>query len=60
MHQDKSEDMNLSLQAYHRCSINGNDTRCTEGSADVKLFPLSYNSQITVTLGMSTYEMVFN
>ena len=29
-------------------------------SADVKLFPLSYNSQITTTLGMSPYEMVFN
>ena len=38
----------------------GNDTRYTEWSADVKLFPLSYNSQITTTLGMSPYEMVFN
>ena len=38
----------------------GCDTRYTEWSADVKLFPLSYNSQITTTLGMSPYEMVFN
>ena len=37
-----------------------NDTRYTEWSADVKFFPLSYNSQITTTLGMSPYEMVFN
>ena len=54
------EDMNRSLQEYLRCIINGNDTRFTEWSADVKLFPLSYNSQITKTLGMSPYEMVFN
>ena len=40
--------------------INGNDTKYTEWSADVKLFPLAYNSQITTTLGMSPYEMVFN
>ena len=26
----------------------------------VKLFPLSYNSQNTTTLGQSLYEMVFN
>ena len=26
----------------------------------IKLFPLSYNSQITTILGMSPYEMVFN
>ena len=48
--------MNRSLQEYLRCIINGNGTRYT----DVKLFPLSYNSQITTTLGMSPYEMVFN
>ena len=42
--------MNRSLQEYLRCIINGNDTRYTERSADVKLFPLSYNSP---------YEMVF-
>ena len=54
------EGMNCSLQENLRCIINGNDTRYTEWSADVKLFPLSYNSQITTTLGMSTYEMVFN
>ena len=54
------EGMNRSLQEYLRCIINGNDTKYTEWSADVKLFPLSYNSQITTTLGMSPYEMVFN
>ena len=52
--------MNRSLQEYLRCIINGNDTRYTEWSADVKLFPLSYNSQITTTLGMSPYEIVLN
>ena len=52
--------MNRSLQEYLRCIINGNDTRYTEWSADVKLFPLSYNSQITTTLGMSPYEMVLS
>ena len=52
--------MNRSLQECLRCIINGNDTRYTEWSTDVKLFPLSYNSQITTTLGMSPYEMVFD
>ena len=47
----------LSIQEYLRCIINGNDTRYTEWSADVKLFPLSYNSQITTILGKSPYEM---
>ena len=47
------EVMNRSLQEYLRCIINGNDTKYTEWSADVKLFPLAYNSQITTTLGMS-------
>ena len=46
------EGMNRSLQEYLRCIINGNDTRSTEWSTDVKFFPLSYNSQITTTLGM--------
>ena len=46
------EGMIRSIQEYLRCTINGNDTRYTEWSADVKLFPLSYNSQITTTLGM--------
>ena len=46
------EGMNRSLQEYLRCIINGNDTRYTEWSADVKLFPLAYNSQITTTLGL--------
>ena len=54
------EGMNRSLQEYVRCIINGNDTRYTEWSADVNFFSLSYNSQITTTLGMSPYEMVFN
>ena len=53
------EGMNRSLQEYLRCIINGNDTKYTERSADVKLFHLAYNSQITTTLGMSPYEMVF-
>ena len=53
------EGMNRSFE-YLRCIINGNDTRYTEWSADVKLFALSYNSQITTTLGRSPYEMVFN
>ena len=52
------EGMNCSLQEYLRCIINGNDTKYTELSADVKLFPLAYNSQITTTLGMSPYKMV--
>ena len=52
--------MNRSLQEYLRCIIKGNDTNYTKWSADVKLFPLAYNSQITTTLGMSPYEMVFN
>ena len=54
------EGMYRSLQEYLRCIINGNDIRHTEWSTDVKLFPLSYNSQITTTLGKSPYEMVFN
>ena len=52
--------MNRSLQEYLRCIINGKDTKYTEWSADVKLFPSAYNSQITTTLGMSLYEMVFD
>ena len=35
------EGMNRSLQEYLRCIINCNDTKYTEWSADVKLFPLS-------------------
>ena len=54
------EGMNPSLEEYLRCIKNRNDTRYTEWSADEKLFPLAYNSQITTTLGMSPYEMVFN
>ena len=54
------EGMNRSLQEYLRCIINGNDTRYTEWSIDIKLFPLSYNSQITTNLGLSSYEMIFN
>ena len=52
--------MNRSLQEYLRCIINGNDTKYTEWSADVKLFPLAYNSQIRTILGMSPFETVFN
>ena len=52
--------MNRSLDEYLRCIINGNDTRFTEWTTDVKLFPLSYNSQITTILGLSPYEMTFN
>ena len=54
------ECMNRSLLEYLRCIINGNDTRYTECSTDVKLVPLSYKAQITTTLGLSPYEMVFN
>ena len=54
------EDINCSLQEYLRCIIKGNDTRYTEWSAFVKLFPLSYNSKITTKLGMSPYEKVIN
>ena len=54
------EGMNRSLQENLRCIINGNDTQYTEWSTDVKLFPLSYNSQTTTKLGLSSYEMVFN
>ena len=52
--------MNRSLQEYLRCIINGNDSKYTEWSLDVNLFPLAYNSQITTTLGLSPFEMVFN
>ena len=54
------EGMNRSIQEYLRCIINENDTRYTEWSADVKLFTLFNDSQITTTLGMSPYETVFN
>ena len=52
--------MNLSLQEYIRCIFNGNDTRYTEWSTHVKLFPLSHKSQITTLLGLSPYEMSFS
>ena len=52
--------MNRSLQEYLRSIINGNDTRYTEWSTDVKLFPSAYNSQNTTTPGMTPYKMVFN
>ena len=54
------EGLNCSLQEYLRCNINGNDTKYTEWSTDLKLLPLAYNSQITTTLGLSPYEMVFH
>ena len=53
------EGKNRSLQDYLRCIINGNDTKYTEWSTDVNLFTLAYNSQITTTVGLSPYEMVF-
>ena len=46
------EGMNRSLQEYVRCINNENDTRYTEWSTDVKLFRLSYNTQITTALGL--------
>ena len=52
--------MNRSLREYLRCIISGNDTKYTEWSTDIKLFPLAYNLQLTTTLGLSPYEMVFN
>ena len=52
--------MNRSLQEYLRCIINGNYTRYTEWSTDVKIFPLSYISQITTTLGLPPYGTFFN
>ena len=52
--------MNRSLQEYLRCTINGNDTKYTKWSKDVKLFPLAYNLQITTTLGLSPYKMILN
>ena len=54
MHFGLVEGMNRSLQEYLRCIFNGNDIRYTEWPSDVKLFPLSNNSQITTTLGLST------
>ena len=53
------EGLNRSLQEYLRCIIKGIDTQYAEWSTDVKLFPLSYNSQISTTPGLSPYEMVF-
>ena len=52
--------MNRSLQENLRCIIKGNDKKYTEWSTDVKLFPLASNSQISTTVGLSPYEMVFN
>ena len=54
------EGMNRLLRDYLRCIINGNDTTYTEWSTDVLFSTLAYNSQITTTLGLSPYEMVFN
>ena len=56
---DLVKGMNRSLQEYLRCIINRNDAKYTGWSTDVKLFLLAYNSQITKTLGISPYEMVF-
>ena len=60
------EGTNRSSQEYLRCVINGNDSKYTESSSDVKLFlysyysKLAYNSKITSILGISPYEMFFN
>ena len=54
------EGMNRLLQEFLRCIINGNDTPYTEWSTDVKLFPLSFNSQITTTLGLSPRKWTTN
>ena len=50
---------NRLLQEYLRCIINGNGTEYTEWSTDVKLFTLAYISQITTTLGLSPYKIIF-
>ena len=47
------EGLNPSLQEYLRCIINGNDTKYTEWSTDVQLFPLAYNKQTTTNLRVS-------
>ena len=44
------EGINRSLQEYLRCIIKGNNKRYTEWSADVKVVPIAYNSQIITTL----------
>ena len=59
-HKPRTSHAPHALQEYLRCIINGNDTRYTEWTADIKIFLLSNNSQITTTLGMSACEMVFN
>ena len=54
------EGMNRSSEEYLRCSINGDFSKYTEWSTDLKFFPLTYSFQIATTLGRSPYEMVFN
>ena len=52
--------MNRYLLEYLRCIINGKDNKFLGWSTDVKLFSLAYNSQLTTTLGLSPYDIVFN
>ena len=52
--------MDRPLQECLQSIIIGIETRYTEWPADAKLFPLSYNSQITTKLGMSPYKLVFH
>ena len=52
--------MNSSLQEYIRCIMNGNDAKITECSTDLMFFPLPYSSQITTTLELLPYKIVFN
>ena len=51
--------MNRSLQEHLQKIINGYDKNYTEWSADVKLSLLAYNFQITTTLGLPLFEMIF-
>ena len=51
------EGMNCSLQKYPHLIVNGKDTNYTKLSADVRLLPLPYNSQITTALVLSPFEM---
>ena len=53
------EGINRSLQEYLRCIINGKDTRYTEWSTEVKLFPLSYNSRSKTTKANNVHSKFF-
>ena len=51
-----------SLQECLRCIINGEDNKYINWSTDIKLLPPAAIciSQVTTTLGLSSYEIVFN